>query len=143
MAFEIYKIYNDVNDKVYIGQTTKGIDIRFKQHRQGTSFKLQQAFDEIGIEHFAISVIDDSSTSQKELTDKENFYISLYNSIENGYNSHAAGMPREIEDRPHLKPMSINLGSSLKSFLQEEAKKQNRSLANLILTILIDYVNNR
>ena len=28
----IYKITNDINDKVYIGQTTQTVEDRFKQH---------------------------------------------------------------------------------------------------------------
>ena len=28
----IYKIYNDINDKVYIGQTSSTLEERFKQH---------------------------------------------------------------------------------------------------------------
>lgn len=32
MVSKIYKIVNDVNDKVYIGKTTNDLEIRFKQH---------------------------------------------------------------------------------------------------------------
>ena len=28
----VYKILNDINDKVYIGQTTESLENRFKRH---------------------------------------------------------------------------------------------------------------
>jgi predicted GIY-YIG superfamily endonuclease len=42
MAY-IYEIYNDINDKVYIGKTECSIEKRFKQHCQ-EAFK-QRSFD--------------------------------------------------------------------------------------------------
>ena len=32
MNGSIYMIYNDINDKKYIGQTTRNVEDRFKQH---------------------------------------------------------------------------------------------------------------
>lgn len=32
MNGSIYMIYNDINDKKYIGQTTSNVEDRFKQH---------------------------------------------------------------------------------------------------------------
>lgn len=49
--FYIYLITNDVNDKVYVGQTTKPIQERFIEHCSSPS-KLGKAIQSIGKEHF-------------------------------------------------------------------------------------------
>lgn len=86
----VYKITNDVNDKVYIGQTINPIDIRFRRHiNSAISNELDthfaRAIRKIGPEHFKIELIDTAS-SQEELTEKEYYWIKYYNSVNNGYN---------------------------------------------------------
>ena len=54
MAF-IYKITNDINNKVYVGETAIGIEHRWLKHIQDLykrNFKLQLAMRKYGIEHF-------------------------------------------------------------------------------------------
>ena len=53
----IYKILNTINDKVYIGQTIKSIDERFKEHIYKSHSEkihppLHQAFIYLGEENF-------------------------------------------------------------------------------------------
>lgn len=54
----IYKIYNDVNNKVYVGQTNGTIEERFKQHLKKVNsvdrktYPLYNAMRKYGIEHF-------------------------------------------------------------------------------------------
>ena len=38
MKYEVYKISNDINDKLYIGITSSGISVRFKQHSKAESY---------------------------------------------------------------------------------------------------------
>lgn len=99
----IYMIYNNVNDKVYIGETLQKITTRFKQH-------IQMAFDEhrrydghlfrairkYGKENFFIKEIDkvignDRNKVKEELQQLEVQYISMYNSCNNGYNCDFGG----------------------------------------------------
>ena len=55
----IYKITNDVNNKVYIGQTTSLIENRWERHcEELDNTKFHKAIKEIGKEHFTISVIE-------------------------------------------------------------------------------------
>ena len=83
--FEIYKISNDVNDKVYIGQTYKGIKDRFEEH-SAAPYAIGDAIRAIGKEHFKIETLEETEDYYEAL-EIEKKYILKYDSIENGYNS--------------------------------------------------------
>ena len=86
----IYKITNDVNNKVYIGQTTSLIENRWERHcEELDNTKFHKAIKEIGKEHFTISVIEKPLV--KDLDEREIYWISKYNSYLNGYNSTIRG----------------------------------------------------
>ena len=87
----IYKITNMKNDMVYIGQ---GVDIykRLMQHcKNGLGIdtpqgnKLYAAMLEDGLENFTFELLEECP--REELNRKEAYYISLYNSVQYGYNS--------------------------------------------------------
>ncbi len=87
----IYKISNSINNKVYIGQTTRTINIRFTEHiKKHTAakrkhLKLYQAMQELGAENFFVEQLD-CAESLNDLNYKERYWIKYYNSIKNGYN---------------------------------------------------------
>ena len=60
----IYKISNDINDKLYIGKTLYTIERRWSQHKYNTTkqdlqhLPLYSAMKKYGIEHFSISEIE-------------------------------------------------------------------------------------
>nr|DAN84845.1 MAG TPA: intron associated endonuclease [Caudoviricetes sp.] len=59
----IYKITNDINNKIYIGQTNKPAKKRFQRHIQDAvsnrlDTHLARAIRKYGKEHFHIEVID-------------------------------------------------------------------------------------
>ena len=87
---EIYKITNLVNDKVYIGQSARGVTQRFNRHindamtnRLDTHFA--RAIRKYGPDNFVVEVIDTADT-QDELNHKEQYWIREYDSIRHGYN---------------------------------------------------------
>ena len=87
----IYKITNINNQMVYIGQAVN-IGSRWRTHvkrglkaEEGTSNRLYTALWEEGIENFTFQVIE--FCDRKDLTEREKFYISFYNTKEYGYNS--------------------------------------------------------
>lgn len=85
---KIYIITNDVNDKVYIGQTVQSLNRRLSQHfckSKTRNQKISIAIREIGKEHFSIKLLEDN-IEQNKLKEKEEEYIKKYNSVENGYN---------------------------------------------------------
>lgn len=96
--FIIYIVTNDVNDKVYIGQTTNTLENRFAGHCSCKGSSLYQPIKEIGREHFKISVLDDSATNLDELLKLEQHYVEKYDSIENGYNN---APPRKTKGQIH------------------------------------------
>ena len=87
----IYKITNINNQMVYIGQAVN-IGSRWRTHvkrglkaEEGTSNRLYTALWEDGVENFTFQVVE--FCDRKDLTEREKFYISFYNTKEYGYNS--------------------------------------------------------
>ena len=118
--FSVYMISNDVNNKVYIGQTTKSIHKRFQEHCLHHSSAIGQAIDEIGKEHFSVSLVDDTSKNLEELSEKEEFYIKKYNAIENGYNSRLACKTNgRISKQRIPSPIDKELYNKLKAYSEE------------------------
>jgi group I intron endonuclease len=95
-SYDVYKITNKVNNKVYIGITSKGISARWKEHiysaEHGCPFKLHNAIRKYGKENFSVELID-FCNSWEELTKKEQHYISEYKSSQDefGYNMTEGG----------------------------------------------------
>ena len=86
----IYKITNIQNDKIYIGQSIRPIEQRFKRHiNDAINNKLDthfaRAIREYGPESFKLEQIDSAET-QDELNKKEQYWIQYYNSVKEGYN---------------------------------------------------------
>ena len=81
MAF-IYKITNNINDKVYIGETAIGIEHRWAKHLQDLykrNFKLQLAMRKYGIEHFQIEQIEECEFANR--FEREKFWIKIRESF--------------------------------------------------------------
>lgn len=54
----IYKITNTINDKVYIGKTTRTIEERWKEHLNSIKdkdFKIYRAFRKYGVKTFLLN----------------------------------------------------------------------------------------
>ena len=86
----IYKITNDINNKVYIGQTSRDVKKRFQRHIQdAVSNRLDtysaRAIRKYGKEHFSYETID-TANSQIELNQKKHDWINYFDSVNNGYN---------------------------------------------------------
>jgi group I intron endonuclease len=92
MTYFIYKIQNLNNDKIYVGQTTKGLSRRLNQHSYKSSrcIKLLRAITKHGINHFIITLL--TITHTKEVSDFwEKHFIIKYDSVKNGYNIRDGG----------------------------------------------------
>ena len=91
-SYSIYIIKNKINKKVYIGQTCQSPKERFAQHMKPSthktrgSYKLYNAIKKYGKENFYFEVLE-KNISKKEIDEKEIYYINLYDSYYNGYNS--------------------------------------------------------
>ena len=92
----IYKIWNDVNDSIYVGSTTQRLSSRMRGHRHSCknnpNMKLYQAFNELGIHNFHIELIEKYPCLDREsLLAREGYYIRKFNSHKIGYNKNVAG----------------------------------------------------
>ena len=86
----IYKITNKINNKIYIGQTIRPVEDRWKRH-------INDALNNILDTHFARAIryykpenfsleIIDTAKNQEELNHKEQYWIQYYDSTNKGYN---------------------------------------------------------
>ena len=92
----IYIIKNTINDKVYIGQTSRNIYCRWKQHinaalrGENQGVVLYNAMRKYGTENFYFEQIEECNL--KEIDDREIYWIQQYNSLTpNGYNVRHGG----------------------------------------------------
>lgn len=102
----IYKITNNINNKVYIGLTTCSLKYRWSKHiTESKNIKntkhLYKAMRKYGIENFSIEVID-TTDDFKELGKLERYYISVYDSQnpDKGYNLTAGGESNQYDGNP-------------------------------------------
>lgn len=91
----IYKVTNLINQKVYIGQTTRTIQQRWIEHQYAAFCENKQthfarALRKYGIKNFKVEQID-TAKNQQELNEKERYWIAYYNSCVKGYNSTDGG----------------------------------------------------
>lgn len=90
----IYKIINQINNKVYIGQTMSSLKVRWNGHKtawrqSGNCKALYSAFDKYGIENFTIEPIEECDLDN--INEREKYWIKHYNSYNNGYNMTLGG----------------------------------------------------
>lgn len=95
-SYEVYKVTNKVNNKVYIGITNKGAGTRFKQHlfdaEHGSQYRFHRAIRKYGKENFEVSIIA-FCNNVDELKENEIKFISEYESMnpDKGYNMTEGG----------------------------------------------------
>lgn len=99
MIFYIYKITNQINNKMYIGKTMN-VHKRWTRHRnypfsnqkgkQNECPKLYGAIRKYGIENFKFETVSEYN-SEEECCQAEIEFIKNFNSIENGYNISEGG----------------------------------------------------
>ena len=107
MAY-IYKIINNINQKIYIGKTSSTIEKRFREHCNDSKKErcekrpLYDAMNKYGIENFAIEKVEevenDEIASEREIywIKKLNTYIGFNDC--NGYNATLGGDSKRIYD---------------------------------------------
>lgn len=94
MSIGIYKIKNLFNGKIYIGQSVD-IEKRWSTHKAELkhnhhhNIHLQSAWNKYGEDNFEFSIIEICNSDQ--LNQREIYWISEFNSCENGYNLTSGG----------------------------------------------------
>lgn len=88
----IYKITNLINNKIYIGKTERTIQQRWAEHKKKVSqldLPLYRAIKKYGVDSFSIESIEECDN--REIDQRENYWIKFYNSCEKGYNCSLGG----------------------------------------------------
>lgn len=118
---KIYKIINDINDKIYVGKTDSTIERRFKQHcadctrRNEENRPLYRAMNKYGIEHFSIHLIEECA--DEEASVREQYWISFYKGYTEGYNATLGGDGKSYIDVSELLEL-WSLGKSIKEIAE-------------------------
>ena len=110
---KIYKISNNFDEKLYIGQTWYDIEKRFKQHcmtRNGC-LKLRNSIQAHGKENFTTELLWEGECTQAELDKKEVEFISSLKSLHPlGYNLTEGGMGGRPSDETRAKMSKAGKG---------------------------------
>ena len=111
-TYSIYIIKNRINRKVYIGQTCQNVEERFRQHKKPSTFKLRgtykiyNAMKKYGVENFYIETLEANIMPEK-INEREIYYISKYDSYNNGYNSTPGGDGRNIYEISDIEEFKV------------------------------------
>lgn len=97
MIGKIYKITNNINNKIYIGQTIQTLKARFYKHcidsqqedKYHKNMAIKKAIFKYGKENFSIELIEEVEKSM--LDEREKYWISYYDSYNKGYNCTLGG----------------------------------------------------
>lgn len=144
MTGKIYKIVNDLNNKVYIGQTIQSLQKRFNGHccksksDRSVNMHIKRAILKYGKEHFNIELIEECDISL--LDSREIYWISYYNSNVEGYNlteggnSNREAMTTALEDRINIEEFKSYIINNFPTPKQVEEKFNicHSSVYNLI-----------
>ena len=102
----IYKISNDINDKIYVGKTELSIEERFKYHckdafrDRNEKRPLYNAMTKYGIEHFSVELIEECSLEEAPM--REQYWIGFYEGYSKGYNATLGGDGKAFIDRNEI-----------------------------------------
>lgn len=91
----IYKISNDINDKIYVGKTLKPIRERFLEHGRAAKKRIYEkrplynAINKYGLSHFQITLLEECPI--EKLSEREQYWIAELDSYDTGYNATLGG----------------------------------------------------
>ena len=91
----IYRIFNTINGKSYIGQTIQNVKQRFYQHcatkcsKEVSNMAIHKAIKKYGKSNFILYAIEEVDVN--DLDNRERYWISYYDSYNSGYNSTIGG----------------------------------------------------
>lgn len=126
----IYIIYNNFDNQVYIGKTSRSIEERWKEHlrdyKKFPSRKLYNAFLNNGIENFFIEELKINATETDESS-----LIKEFDSYYNGYNSTLGGEGSPLYDIDVKEAYSLYNKTEKLSLVAEYFGVDRTTLSNL------------
>lgn len=97
----IYKIVNKINGKIYIGQTTRNVELRWLEHIKSSktpSSPIHHAINKYGADNFEIILLKSNIQTIEELNKIEEEQITLHKAVELGYNCQAGGHNHALDE---------------------------------------------
>lgn len=87
----IYKIINNITNKIYVGQTVRSFKDRMAEHCRHTQQIIDMSINKHGKENFTYEIIDKAENIE-DLNRKEKYWIDYFNSmVPHGYNQCCGG----------------------------------------------------
>ena len=85
----IYKITNNLNNKIYIGLKTSSVEE--SESYYGSGVAINHAIKKYGKDNFTKTILERDIIDYDYLCERERHYIDIYDAQENGYNLSAGG----------------------------------------------------
>lgn len=126
----IYKITNKINNKSYIGQTTRSLKDRIKQHlKRSDCIAIKNAINKYGIDNFEFSIMEEVN-SVENLNIRENYYIIEFKTLyPEGYNLNTSGFNKKWSEESKRKMSKSHTGKKLS---QEHRNKISKTVKEVI-----------
>lgn len=131
----IYCYTNKINGKKYIGQTVHKPTARAGRdgYRYNKKYKFGQAIEKYSLEAFIFEELETLEAENKRdlrllLNERERYYVNLFDSYVNGYNSDLGGNSHEHSEETKRKISETLKGKTL-GHKDSEITKQRRSAA--------------
>ena len=82
----IYIITNKINNKQYIGQTSRSIEVRYNEHcyDNRSNSAIHKAIKEYGVSNFEVKELE--KVPLEKLDEREIYWVDYYDTFNNGYN---------------------------------------------------------
>lgn len=127
----IYKITCKLNDKNYVGKTTRSLEERIAEHlRNSRTSYIDRAIQKHGLEKFSVEIIE-TCEMLEQLNEREIFWIRELNCKNpNGYNLTDGGegtARRIVSDETRRKISKARTGRKSQSLSEEHRKKISRA----------------
>lgn len=125
--WRIYRYYNPIEDKSYVGQTIKNVNVRAgrgKNYHKGTAFR--DAIDKYGWDTFEQSILR-LCVSKEEADYWEKYFIDKFDSINNGYNTYVGGSGSSMLGRHQTDETRRKMSESLSGMHHTEETKHRMS----------------
>lgn len=144
----IYIIRNKINDKKYIGQTTRELEIRFNEHKSNLSKSkhnpyLQNSWNKHGESNFEFRMITKIETENSQdlydkLNDLETEYIYHFHSMYNdyGFNLREGGNNSPLSEESRIK-ISVAVSGEKNGFYGKKHTEESKKKIKLVRALQI------
>ena len=134
LKYTIYMHKNKINNKIYIGQTSRSVEERWRKNGYGyrTQPKFYNAILKYGWDNFE-HIILETGLSKEEADKKEVYWIAYYDSMNNGYNLCSGGNKNKVfsdEVKQHLSDVGKTKIGEKNNFYGHKHTEESKATMN-------------